>query len=60
NGSGVTLEDDILAEMASKYNAQCMEVSAKSGEGITHMFEAAAKIALAKHRESLNLFLYLF
>lgn len=51
NGMGVTLEDDVLAEMASKYNAQCMEVSAKTGDGITEMFEAAAKIALAKHSE---------
>jgi hypothetical protein len=47
----VTPEDDILAEMASKYNAQCMEVSAKTGGGVTDMFEAAAKIALAKHSE---------
>lgn len=49
NGSGVTLED--AAEMASEYNAQCMEVSAKTGEGVTEMFEAAAKITLAKHNE---------
>jgi len=51
NGSGVTLEDETLAEMASQYNAQCMEVSAKTGDGVKEMFEAAAKIALAKHSE---------
>lgn len=54
NGSGVTLEDEILAEMAGKYNAQCMEVSAKSGEGVNEMFEAAAKVALAKHASLLG------
>jgi small GTP-binding protein len=49
NGSGVTLED--AAEMASEYGAECMEVSAKTGEGVSAMFEAAAKIALTKHNE---------
>lgn len=51
NGSGVTLEDELLAEMASQYDARCMEVSAKTGEGVNEMFEAAAKIALTKHSE---------
>lgn len=49
NGMGVTLEDAM--EMAREYNAECMEVSAKTGDGVTEMFEAAAKIALAKHSE---------
>jgi small GTP-binding protein len=49
NGSGVTLED--AAEMAGEYGAECMEVSAKTGEGVSAMFEAAAKIALTKHNE---------
>jgi small GTP-binding protein len=49
NGMGVSLDD--AAEMAREYDAQVMEVSAKSGEGVTEMFEAAAKIALEKHAE---------
>jgi Ras-related protein Rab-1A len=51
NGMGVNLEDETLAELASRYDAQVMEVSAKTGDGVTEMFEAAAKIALAKHNE---------
>jgi Fe2+ transport system protein B len=39
------------AEMAREYGAECMEVSAKTGEGVAEMFEAAAKIALEKHAE---------
>ena len=49
NGMGVTLEE--AAEVARGYGAECMEVSAKTGEGVAEMFEAAAKIALAKHSE---------
>jgi small GTP-binding protein len=49
NDSGVSLEE--AAEMAREYGAVCMEVSAKTGEGVAEMFEAAAKIALAKHNE---------
>jgi len=52
NGSGVTL--DQAAEMAREYNAECMEVSAKTGEGVADMFEAAAKIALEKHSEIMS------
>jgi small GTP-binding protein len=49
NGMGVTLEE--AAEVAREYGAECMEVSAKTGDGVNQMFEAAAKIALAKHSE---------
>ncbi len=49
NGSGVSLEEG--AAMAREYGAECMEVSAKTGNGVAEMFEAAAKIALAKHNE---------
>jgi len=52
NGMGVTLEHAM--EMAREYDAKCMEVSAKTGDGVTEMFEAAAKIALAKHSEILG------
>ncbi|MGD9396254.1 MAG: Rab family GTPase [Candidatus Thorarchaeota archaeon] len=49
NGTGVNIEH--AAEMAREYGAECMEVSAKTGEGVAEMFEAAAKIALEKHAE---------
>ncbi|NHI90281.1 MAG: GTP-binding protein [Candidatus Thorarchaeota archaeon] len=49
DGSGVTLEE--AAVMAREYGAGCMEVSAKTGEGVSEMFEAAAEIALTKHNE---------
>ncbi|MGQ4911634.1 MAG: Rab family GTPase [Candidatus Thorarchaeota archaeon] len=52
NGSGVSLEE--ASEMARKYNAICMEVSAKTGEGVTEMFEAAATLALEHHSEIIN------
>ncbi|MHA1943248.1 MAG: Rab family GTPase [Candidatus Thorarchaeota archaeon] len=52
NGSGVTPED--CAEMAEKYGSTlCMEVSAKTGEGVTEMFEAATKVILEKHADLL-------
>ncbi|MFW9812609.1 MAG: Rab family GTPase [Candidatus Thorarchaeota archaeon] len=51
NGSGVTLED--ANEMASQYGAICMEVSAKTGEGVNEMFEAATRIILEKHSDLL-------
>ncbi|MGY5864213.1 MAG: Rab family GTPase [Candidatus Thorarchaeota archaeon] len=52
NGSGVTTED--CAEMAEKYgSALCMEVSAKTGEGVAEMFEAATKMILVKHADLL-------
>ena len=46
NGTGVTLEE--AAEMARKYDAICMEVSAKTGAGVSEMFEKSAKMILAK------------
>jgi small GTP-binding protein len=46
NGSGVTLEE--ATEMARKYDAVCMEVSAKTGEGVAEMFETSAKMILEK------------
>lgn len=46
NGVGVTLEE--AAEMADKYGAICMEVSAKTGEGVAEMFETSAKMILEK------------
>jgi len=47
--SGVQLEE--AAEMARQYGAKVMEDSAKTGAGVTEMFEAAAKIALERHAE---------
>ena len=38
---GVTLED--AQEFAAEYNAQVFEVSAKSGEGVFDMFNAAGQ-----------------
>ncbi|MFW9793106.1 MAG: hypothetical protein ACFFEE_02295, partial [Candidatus Thorarchaeota archaeon] len=51
NGSGVTFED--ATEMASQYGAMCMEVSAKTGEGVTEMFEVATRMILDKHSDLL-------
>lgn len=52
-GSGVSLED--VAEMAEQYGSPvCMEVSAKTGEGVAEMFEAATKIILNKHSDLLS------
>lgn len=44
NGMGVTIED--ASAMASEYDAICMEVSAKTGEGVIEMFETSAKMIL--------------
>jgi small GTP-binding protein len=52
NGSGVSLED--VTEMASQYDASCMEVSAKTGEGVTEMFEAATRMILERHSDLLT------
>ncbi len=46
-GEGVTFEE--ASEFASKYNAPCMEVSAKTGEGIDQMFDYVAKILIEKY-----------
>jgi len=49
NGSAVSLEE--ASEMAREYGAECMEVSAKTGDGVAEMFEAATIITLTKHSE---------
>lgn len=41
NGSGVSLEE--ASEFASKYDAPCVEVSAKTGQGVSEMFELVAR-----------------
>ncbi|MFW9918955.1 MAG: Rab family GTPase [Candidatus Thorarchaeota archaeon] len=46
-GSGVTLEE--AREFASKYNAPCVEVSAKSGDGVEELFQVVTKGLLEKH-----------
>ena len=40
-GSGVSLSD--ATEFAARYGADCLECSAKSGEGVAEMFEKIAK-----------------
>jgi predicted GTPase len=47
DGSGVSLEE--AKEFAAKYEADCMEVSAKSGKGVVEMFETAAKMLVERH-----------
>lgn len=42
NGTGVTLE--MGREFASKYNAPCLEVSAKTGEGVNELFQVVAQM----------------
>ncbi|MGY5874683.1 MAG: Rab family GTPase [Candidatus Thorarchaeota archaeon] len=46
-GSGVSLPD--AAEVAARYGAECLECSAKSGEGVAEMFGRVAKLMLQKH-----------
>ncbi|MHA2004838.1 MAG: Rab family GTPase [Candidatus Thorarchaeota archaeon] len=41
NGQGVSLDDG--REFATKYGAACVEVSAKTGEGISELFEVVAR-----------------
>ncbi|MHA1926547.1 MAG: Rab family GTPase [Candidatus Thorarchaeota archaeon] len=41
DGSGVTLDEG--REFPSKYGAACVEVSAKTGEGISELFEVVAR-----------------
>ena len=46
-GSGVSYEEGL--EFAQNYDAHCIEVSAKSGEGISEMFELVAQRLMKKH-----------
>lgn len=46
-GMGVTPEE--AKEFSAKWDAQTFEVSAKSGEGVEHMFNAAAQYLVSKH-----------
>lgn len=39
-------------DFARMYDAECVEVSAKSGQGIEEMFELAARILLNKHEKA--------
>lgn len=48
DGNGVSLEE--ASEYAAKYDAKCVEVSAKTGDGITEMFEIVAKQLLENNR----------
>ena len=49
-GSGVSLED--ARAFAAEYNAPCVEVSAKTGEGVFEMFHVVTKSLLEKHAKS--------
>ena len=51
-GEGVSLEAG--REFARKYDAECVEVSAKTGEGIEEMFELVARILQSKHQNAQN------
>jgi small GTP-binding protein len=46
-GMGVTAEE--AKDYAAKYDAQTFEVSAKTGEGVANMFQAAAQHLVSKH-----------
>lgn len=46
-GTGISLEE--ARQFASQYNAPCVEVSAKSGEGIEELFQVVTKGLLEKH-----------
>jgi len=49
-GEGVSLED--ARAFASEFNAPCVEVSAKTGEGVSEMFQVVTKSLLEKHVRS--------
>ncbi len=51
-GSGVSYEEGL--EFAQNYDAHCVEVSAKTGEGISDMFELVAQKLMKKHHETDN------
>jgi len=44
---GISLAEGIA--FASKFGADCIEVSAKTGEGISEIFDTAARMLLQKH-----------
>jgi small GTP-binding protein len=46
-GSGVSYEEGL--EFAQNYDAHCIEVSAKSGEGISEMFELVAQRLMKRY-----------
>lgn len=52
NGSGVPFEEGIA--FAEKYDALCIEVSAKTGAGIDDMFELVAQKLIQKYPEMLE------
>jgi small GTP-binding protein len=47
NGSGVSFEEGVA--FANKYGADCVEVSAKTGEGVNALFECVAEMIVEKH-----------
>ncbi len=47
NGSGVTFDEGVA--FAAKYGADCVEVSAKTGEGVAALFECVAEMLAEKH-----------
>ncbi|MFX0106686.1 MAG: Rab family GTPase [Candidatus Hodarchaeota archaeon] len=47
NGTGVSLADG--REFAARYGAACVEVSAKTGEGINELFEIVARSLAGNH-----------
>ncbi|MFX1369306.1 MAG: hypothetical protein ACFFAY_11980, partial [Promethearchaeota archaeon] len=47
NGSGVSFEEGVA--FASKYGADCVEVSAKTGQGVDELFECVAEMLAEKH-----------
>ncbi|MFW9786601.1 MAG: Rab family GTPase [Candidatus Thorarchaeota archaeon] len=49
NGSGVSYEDGVV--FAQNYGAHCVEVSAKTGEGISDMFDLIAQGLIKEHLE---------
>ncbi len=49
-GEGVSLEEG--RDFAKMYDAECIEVSAKTGQGIEEMFELVASILLDKHEKA--------
>ena len=46
-GTGISLDD--AREFASQYNAPCVEVSAKTGDGVEELFQVVTKGLIEKH-----------